>query len=359
MQSCKEAAPAGRTIFVSQFLGTKDWTVSVQDGRQRKRRKKASVLVATSNSDVKEPTNCGQAATFIVSGNQTSNEFKNLRTKLKQLRNYVKHWRGNLELELKKRKEDASVCEARLKTLEDAIVGGDRDEGGGEGLDSECEERDLIREIMLQRDVLDKHRKKITEITDVLEGRSICGRMRNAQNILNGKKNCKIAYTLTTEQYAFKQTDIKFVLRYKFNDGKISFMSQFGNKSATIDGTSFTGESVRTLRKHGHETKLTAIAQAEIQLSNSLQTLHDSTERDIAQLRKKYDDDAHTSDKEKYKLIADEMKKKRFLGRLKNGIHKAEILASAYIVQRLGRPHSGKINGYTTIDVLEQRQNGD
>mmetsp|Transcript_10950 Transcript_10950/g.17671 ORF Transcript_10950/g.17671 Transcript_10950/m.17671 type:complete len:166 (+) Transcript_10950:108-605(+) len=148
-------------MSVSQFLGKDDWKVSVQDG-----------------------------GTCLVSGNQTSNKDKNVSEKVKQLENHLKGWKRNLKHELKKREEDMSKCETQLRKLENEIEKGDSDEeDDDEGLDGECEERDIIREIMTQRDILGKHRKKIKEITDMLEGRKVCSKLMDAQEIVNGQKS--------------------------------------------------------------------------------------------------------------------------------------------------------------------------
>eukprot|EP00466_Bigelowiella_natans_P009942 jgi/Bigna1/81828/fgenesh1_pg.84_\ len=232
-------------MSVSQFLGKDDWKVSVQDG-----------------------------GTYLVSGNQTSNKDKIVSEKVKQLENHLKGWKGNLKHEFKKREEDMSKCETQLRKLENEIEKGDSDEeDDDEGLDGECEERDIIREIMTQRDILGKHRKKIKEITDMLEGRKVCSKLRDAREIMNGQKSLEVDYKLTMEQYAFKHIDTKFVLKYKFNDGKISVVSQLSDESVLVEGVSFTGHSLFSLRKCGDKATLVAVAQAEIQLTDSIQTL--------------------------------------------------------------------------------------
>eukprot|EP00466_Bigelowiella_natans_P008468 jgi/Bigna1/136627/aug1.35_g11335 len=97
-------------MSVSQFLGKHDWKVSVQDG-----------------------------GTYLVSGNQTSNEDKNVSEKVETLENQLKCWKENLKHELEKRKEDVSKCETQLKTLVNEIENGDSDEGeDDDGLDGEC-----------------------------------------------------------------------------------------------------------------------------------------------------------------------------------------------------------------------------
>jgi len=118
-------------VSVSQFLGKDDWKVSVQDG-----------------------------GTCLVSGNQTSNKDKNVSEKVKQLENHLKGWKRNLKHELKKREEDVSKNETQLGKLENEIEMGDSDEARkgimtkGWRLDGECEERDMIREIVTQRNIL-------------------------------------------------------------------------------------------------------------------------------------------------------------------------------------------------------------
>jgi len=283
-------------MSVSQFLGKHDWKVSVQDG-----------------------------GTYLVSGNQTSNEDKNVSEKVETLENQLKCWKENLKHELEKRKEDVSKCETQLKTLVNEIENGDSDEGeDDDGLDGECKERDIIREIVTQRDILIKHREKINEITDMLKVGKFCD-----------KKSLEVAYKLRMEQYVFKQIDTKFVQKYKFNDGKISVVSQLSAESAIVDGMSFTGHSVHSLRKCGDKATLVAVAQAEMQLSNSLQTLYDKTTEEIARLRNEYEKAGINDQGRKHNLVAEELKALRLLGRMKKGKHKAEMLVIAYIVERL------------------------
>eukprot|EP00466_Bigelowiella_natans_P002349 jgi/Bigna1/145283/aug1.97_g19991 len=295
-------------MSVSQFLGKDDWKVSVQDG-----------------------------GTYLVYGNQTSNKAQNVSEKVKALENYLKCWKENLKHELKKREEDMTKCETQLMKLENEIEDGDSDEGeNDEGLDGECEEQVLIREIVTQRNILGKHRRKIKEITDMLEGRKVCSKHRDAQELVDGKKSCRVAFKLTMEQYAFKHIDTKFVLKYKFNDGKISVASQLRDESVVVDGMSFTGHSIHTLRKCGDKATLIAVAQAEIQLSNSLQTAYDKTAEEITRLRNEYEETDINDEERQHKLVAEELKRKRLLGRMKKGKHKAEMLVSAYVVERLG-----------------------
>jgi len=186
------------------------------------------------------------------------------------------------------------------------------------------QKRDIIREIVTQRDILIKHREKINEITDMLKVGKFCD-----------KKSLEVAYKLRMEQYVFKQIDTKFVQKYKFNDGKISVVSQLSAESAIVDGMSFTGHSVHSLRKCGDKATLVAVAQAEMQLSNSLQTLYDKTTEEIARLRNEYEKAGINDQGRKHNLVAEELKALRLLGRMKKGKHKAEMLVIAYIVERL------------------------
>eukprot|EP00466_Bigelowiella_natans_P003270 jgi/Bigna1/142647/aug1.72_g17355 len=316
-------------MSVSQFLGKDDWKVSVQDG-----------------------------GTYLVSGNQTSNKDKIVSEKVKQLENHLKGWKGNLKHEFKKREEDMSKCETQLRKLENEIEKGDSDEeDDDEGLDGECEERDIIREIMTQRDILGKHRKKIKEITDMLEGRKVCSKLRDAREIMNGQKSLEVDYKLTMEQYAFKHIDTKFVLKYKFNDGKISVVSQLSDESVIVEGVSFTGHSLFSLRKCGDKATLVAVAQAEIQLTDSIQTLYDKTADEIARLRNEYEEADINDERRKHNLIAEELKRKRLLGRMKKGKHKAEnaggVLRSSRRCDDLTVEKSADIN---ILQLLVERE---
>eukprot|EP00466_Bigelowiella_natans_P008792 jgi/Bigna1/139068/aug1.48_g13776 len=300
---------------VSQFLGKDDWKVSC---RQKKRRKKVSN--ASGIGGLENSTSCGSTATFFVSRNRTSNKDKNVSEKVKQLENHLRCWKENLKHELKKREEDMSKCETQLKKLENEIKDGDSDEGEtNEGLDGECKERDMIREIMTQRDILGKHRKKIKEINDVLEGRKVCSKLRDARDILNGQKSSEVAHQVTMEQCAFKPMDTKFVLKCKFNDGKMSVVSQLSDESVTVDGMSFKGHSLSCLRKCGDEATVIAVAQAELQLSESIQTLYEKTAEKITRLRNEYEEADINDEGRKYNLVAEELKMKRLLGRIKKG----------------------------------------
>mmetsp|Transcript_26200 Transcript_26200/g.42313 ORF Transcript_26200/g.42313 Transcript_26200/m.42313 type:complete len:296 (-) Transcript_26200:28-915(-) len=291
-------------MSVSQFLGKDDWKVSYRQNKRRKKVSNASGIGGPENS-----TSRGSTATFFVSGNQTSNKDKIVSEKVKQLENYMKCWKGNLKHEFKKREEDMSKCETQLRKLENEIEKGDSDEeDDNEGLDGECEERDIIREIMTQRDILGKHRKKIKEITDMLEGRKVCSKLRDAREIMNGQKSLEVDYKLTMEQYAFKHIDTKFVLKYKFNDGKISVVSQLSDESVMVEGVSFTGHSLSSLRKCGDKATLVAVAQAEIQLSDSIQTLYNKTADEIARLRNEYEEADINDEGRKHNLIAEESK---------------------------------------------------
>eukprot|EP00466_Bigelowiella_natans_P011161 jgi/Bigna1/72011/fgenesh1_pg.18_\ len=290
-------------------------------------------------------------------GTQTSNKDKIVSEKVKQLENHLKGWKGNLKHEFKKREEDMSKCETQLRKLENEIEKGDSDEeDDDEGLDGECEERDIIREIMTQRDILGKHRKKIKEITDMLEGRKVCSKLRDAREIMNGQKSLEVDYKLTMEQYAFKHIDTKFVLKYKFNDGKISVVSQLSDESVIVEGVSFTGHSLFSLRKCGDKATLVAVAQAEIQLTDSIQTLYDKTADEIARLRNEYEEADINDEGRKHNLIAEELKRKRLLGRMKKGKHKAEMLVSAYVVERLDDLTVEKSADINILQLLVERE---
>jgi len=302
-------------------------------------------------------TSRGSTATFFVSGNQTSNKDKIVSEKVKQLENHLKGWKRKLKHELKKREEDMSKCETQLRKLENEIEKGDSDEeDDDEGLDGECEERDIIREIMTQRDILGKHRKKIKEITDMLEGRKVCSKLRDAREIMNGQKSLEVDYKLTMEHYAFKHIDTKFVLKYKFNDGKISVVSQLSDESVMVEGVSFTGHSLSSLRKCGDKATITAVAQAEIQLSDSIQTLYNKTTEEITRLRNEYEEADINDEGRKHNLIAEELKRKRLLGRMKKGKHKAEMLVSAYIVERLDDITVEKSADINILQLLVERE---
>jgi len=331
-------------MSVSRFLGKDDWAVSY---RQNKRRKKVSN--ASGIGDLKNSTSCGSTATFFLSGNRTSNKDKNISKKVKQLENHLNCWKENLELERKKREEDMSKCETQLKKLKDEIVvDGDNDEG----LDGDCKKSEIIREIMTQRNILRKHSKKIEKITDELEGRKGCCKLRDTREILNGQKNVKVDYKLTMEKYEFKHIKTEFVLKYKFNDGDLSVVSQKRDESAMciVDGVSFTGPY---LRKCGDKATLIAVEQAENQLSKSLQTLYNKTTEEITRLEKESYETDIEDEKRMYNLGDKEYEMMRLLGRMKKGKHKAEMLVSAYIVERLDDITENKS---VDINILVERE---
>eukprot|EP00466_Bigelowiella_natans_P008540 jgi/Bigna1/136703/aug1.35_g11411 len=113
------------------------------------------------------------------------------------------------------------------------------------------------------------------------------------------------------------------------------FVSQLSDESVTVDGMSFKGHSLSCLRKCGDEATVIAVAQAEIQLSDSVQTLHNKTTEEIARLRNEHEKANINDEERQHNLIAEELKRKRLIGRMKKGKHKAEMLVSAYIVERL------------------------
>ena len=240
-------------------------------------------------------------------------------------------------------------CDEQLKIVEKKM---EDDEGGDD-------KANLIREMIVQLIISREHRKRIKEIEDNLEGRKDCSKLRDARDILSGTKKCEVPYTLTKERYVFERVEgTIFVLKYRFNDGKISVESQLKDESVIVDGESFTGHGVRMLRKPADEANLIAVAQAEIKLKNSVQTQYDKTVKDIARLMDELHETDINDEERRYNLGAKMYDLRRLLGEMKKGKHKAEMPVSAYTVRKLDdliESKSADFGEYLRAEVRAQK----